>query len=61
MIFSCSQGGDSAVIVRNASTGAPLRVLSVHLSYHYVACWRHEKGTMTIEVNYVGSRENAPY
>lgn len=32
-----------------------------HLSYHYVACWRFEKGTITIEVYYVGSRENAPY
>jgi mRNA-degrading endonuclease RelE of RelBE toxin-antitoxin system len=33
-----------------------------HLTYHYVACWRHEKGTLTIiEVYYVGSRENAPY
>jgi mRNA-degrading endonuclease RelE of RelBE toxin-antitoxin system len=33
-----------------------------HLNYHYVACWRHEKETITIiEVYYVGSRENAPY
>jgi mRNA-degrading endonuclease RelE of RelBE toxin-antitoxin system len=32
-----------------------------HLTYHYVACWRHEKNTITIEVYYVGSRENAPY
>ena len=32
-----------------------------HLSYHWVACWKHEKGTITIEVYYVGSRENAPY
>ena len=32
-----------------------------HLTYHYVACWRHEKNTITIEVQYVGSRENAPY
>ena len=32
-----------------------------HLTYHYVACWRHEKGTIIIEVYYVGSRENAPY
>ena len=32
-----------------------------HLNYHYVACWQHEKGTITIEVYYVGSRENAPY
>ena len=32
-----------------------------HLTYHYVACWRHYKGTITIEVYYVGSREDAPY
>jgi mRNA-degrading endonuclease RelE of RelBE toxin-antitoxin system len=32
-----------------------------HLTYHYAACWRCEKGTITIEVYYVGSRENAPY
>ena len=32
-----------------------------HLTHHHVACWRHEKGTITIEVYYVGSRENAPY
>jgi mRNA-degrading endonuclease RelE of RelBE toxin-antitoxin system len=32
-----------------------------HLTYSYVACWTHEKGTITIEVYYVGSRENAPY
>lgn len=32
-----------------------------HLSYHWVACWRHEKGTIKIEVYYAGSREKAPY
>jgi mRNA-degrading endonuclease RelE of RelBE toxin-antitoxin system len=32
-----------------------------HLSYHYVSCWRHQKGQITIEVYYVGSREKAPY
>jgi mRNA-degrading endonuclease RelE of RelBE toxin-antitoxin system len=32
-----------------------------HLTYHVVACWRHEKHTITIEVYYVGSREAAPY
>ena len=32
-----------------------------HLNYRYVACWRHEKGTIIIEVYYVGSREKAPY
>ena len=30
-----------------------------HLSYHWVACWRHEKETIEIEVYYAGSRENA--
>jgi hypothetical protein len=32
-----------------------------HLSYHWVACWRHEDETIEIEVYYAGSRENAPY
>jgi hypothetical protein len=32
-----------------------------HLTYRYVACWRHEKNTIIIEVYYVGSREAAPY
>jgi mRNA-degrading endonuclease RelE of RelBE toxin-antitoxin system len=32
-----------------------------HVSYHYVACWIVEKETVTIEVYYAGSRENAPY
>lgn len=32
-----------------------------HLTYSYVACWKHEKTTITIEVYYVGSRKNAPY
>jgi mRNA-degrading endonuclease RelE of RelBE toxin-antitoxin system len=32
-----------------------------HLTYHWVACWRCEEGTIIIEVYYVGSRENAPY
>jgi hypothetical protein len=32
-----------------------------HLSYKWVACWYHEKGTVRIEVYYAGSRENAPY
>jgi hypothetical protein len=32
-----------------------------HLSYHWVACWRHEAETIEIEVYYAGSRENAPY
>ena len=32
-----------------------------HLSYRWVACWYHEKGTVRIEVYYAGSREDAPY
>ncbi|MDR3090393.1 MAG: hypothetical protein LBU39_11370 [Desulfobulbaceae bacterium] len=32
-----------------------------HLSYHWVACWRHEAQTIVIEVYYAGSREDAPY
>jgi mRNA-degrading endonuclease RelE of RelBE toxin-antitoxin system len=32
-----------------------------HLSYKWVACWKHDKGTIVIEVYYAGSRENAPY
>ena len=32
-----------------------------HLNYSYVACWINNNGTLTIEVYYVGSRENAPY
>ena len=32
-----------------------------HLGYRYVACWRHEKRTVIVEVYYVGSREKAPY
>ena len=32
-----------------------------HLNYHYVACWTYENEIVTVEVYYVGSRENAPY
>ena len=32
-----------------------------HLGYSWVACWLNEKRKITIEVYYVGSRENAPY
>lgn len=32
-----------------------------HLGYSWVACWMHDKDTITIEVYYVGSRQNAPY
>jgi len=32
-----------------------------HLSRKWVACWKNESGTLTIEVYYAGSRESAPY
>jgi hypothetical protein len=32
-----------------------------HLSYKWVACWRNEEDSIIVEVNYAGSRENAPY
>ena len=32
-----------------------------HLDYSWVACWKNDKGTLIIEVYYVGSREKAPY
>lgn len=32
-----------------------------HLLYKWVAVWRCEKNTFIVEVEYVGSRENAPY
>jgi mRNA-degrading endonuclease RelE of RelBE toxin-antitoxin system len=32
-----------------------------HFGYSWVACWKHEKDTIIIEVYYVGSREKAPY
>lgn len=32
-----------------------------HLSYKWVACWYHDKGSIRIEVHYAGSREDAPY
>jgi mRNA-degrading endonuclease RelE of RelBE toxin-antitoxin system len=31
------------------------------LDYRWVACWRHEKDSIIIEVYYAGSREDAPY
>lgn len=32
-----------------------------HLSYRWVACWYSQEGTLIVEVQYVGSRESAPY
>ena len=32
-----------------------------HLSHDWVACWYWRKGTIEIEVYYVGSRQDTPY
>ena len=32
-----------------------------HQAYKWVACWRCENGKYLVEVEYVGSREKAPY
>lgn len=32
-----------------------------HLAYRWVACWRCEDGKFIVEIDYVGSREKAPY
>ena len=32
-----------------------------HLSISWVAVWSYTKGSVEVEVYYVGSRENAPY
>ncbi len=32
-----------------------------HLAHKWVVCWRCENKSITIEVYYAGSRENAPY
>ncbi len=32
-----------------------------HLKHSWVACWRHTKESVEIEVYYAGSREDAPY
>jgi mRNA-degrading endonuclease RelE of RelBE toxin-antitoxin system len=32
-----------------------------HLTYKWIACWKHEKNSIVIEVYYAGSREDAPY
>ncbi len=34
---------------------------TLELAHKWVACWKHEKNTIIIEVYYAGSRENAPY
>jgi mRNA-degrading endonuclease RelE of RelBE toxin-antitoxin system len=32
-----------------------------HLARSWVAVWRYEKGSVLVEVEYAGSREDAPY
>lgn len=32
-----------------------------HLGTSWVACWKHQKRKLIVEVYYVGSREKAPY
>ncbi|MFC1669384.1 type II toxin-antitoxin system RelE/ParE family toxin [Spirochaetota bacterium] len=32
-----------------------------HLARKWIACWQCEKNSITIEVYYAGSREDAPY
>ncbi len=32
-----------------------------HLARKWVVCWRNEQGSCLVEVEYVGSREKAPY
>ena len=32
-----------------------------HLAYKWIACWRCEDDKFIVEVEYVGSREKAPY
>ena len=36
-------------------------VYHCQLDYHWVAVWRIERGSILVEVTYVGSREKAPY
>lgn len=36
-------------------------VYHCHLDYSWVAVWKCEKGSIIVEVTYVGSRERAPY
>ena len=54
---------DSGPIQRNWSNFSALGKgkFHCHLTQSYVACWRHDKGTIVIEVYYVGSRQGAPY
>ena len=42
-------------------TEGPKRLFHCHLNYSYVACWKHDKRTIEIEVYYAGSRQGASY
>jgi len=50
-------------ILRNWSNFSKIGInqYHCHLAYKWVACWEYQKNTITIEVYYAGSRENAPY
>lgn len=37
------------------------RLYHCHLARSWVAVWRWEKGSLLVEVEYAGSREDAPY
>ena len=52
-------GSDSKILAELFSLGG--NRYHCHLTYRYVACWTWNKGTIEIEVYYVGSREKAPY
>ena len=60
LVQDLQSGGPAQPLWPNYSRLSPNRY-PCHLSYRWVAGWYHEKGTLRIEVNYAGSRENAPY
>jgi len=58
-----SQLSETGPVANNWQNYSKLSVTQYHchLALHWVACWSYVKGKITIEVYYVGSRENAPY
>lgn len=60
LLFALKNSGPVQPSFRNYSK-LGLNEYHCHLSRKWVACWRNENGTLTIEVYYVGSRESAPY
>ena len=61
------------VLVKDLEMGGPIQTkwpnfsklgrsrYHCHLYRSWVACWRYEKKTVVIGVEYVGSREKSPY